>query len=753
MNVGLFTALAGTVIPAGIDLIRTSGFHTAGKGVAQYVRTTDTLASWGQGLWWQASSDGAKWKLAESVPTSDMFGTFGNADRAFGSDVLTGTDVTLLLNAFTWYLELFGFKRGILSNGNHRTSNTIHVGRGHANFASVLLDGETPLPASALGGFPAARVLTDRNDRPCFNVQGARGSGVTNIYAYGPMLKHVNDNRLGLCAGTGPAILDTSPSAWLPAGANHTQGRYNSGCGFAVDAYSGTRPTGSYPDAPYAAYESATTQWNKNFSSGISFAGSRAAGFSAGVICQPSDSDGNGDFIDLSDFEAQYCTWAISVGNSQCRGLNTSNFKWVFCHTVLTGVTHGRQIGYVSGNHSNWSGGHQIQLISYSTGFSGPLSIRDGYFEGGWRIGDILGNGPAFLLENCRFDFTAGEGAEILRGRPWNHIGLGNQNPNLALAPVRIRGGEMALRSLLIINSIDVETDCDILARDRDSQPTLPRYLAMAHNALSGGWAVPRFGGAANQTAKIGSRYNIFNVVTGSQFGRARNDGVTFTGSSRNFCSPAYTTQLLPSGYHKPITACTEITAIGDSSFTTKTLTGRVLKLVYPTVNPELRERLNLAPGDIAWHSASGVWGFISSFNDATDEIVIKIQNGFLENGATISWPHGTPTFTSGTFRFYSGRHYLPGNALTGNFTSGSAVINNVQDASGAVGNLATEVGVGDYFLIDRAGEGLFLSEASAITAVNAAAKTITVGVPAVKTGAGRRLIFRMGGIPNVANP
>ena len=88
MFVGLITSLASVSVPNGTNLIRSSGFNTAGRGEADYVRVASTVTA--DDLTVFADSNGNKFRLAETRRTPQMFGAVGDGT----------TDDTEALQAF-----------------------------------------------------------------------------------------------------------------------------------------------------------------------------------------------------------------------------------------------------------------------------------------------------------------------------------------------------------------------------------------------------------------------------------------------------------------------------------------------------------------------------------------------------------------------------------------------------------------------------------------------------------------------------
>lgn len=247
MAVGLFTNLAGLTIPAGTDVIQSSGFHTLGKGIARYSRWTGAaLPAAGQNIWWKVAANGSIWRIAETIPTSDQFGTFGDATRALGSQAVGGTDVTAIINELTYYAETEGVGEAILSRGGHRTSDTIHVGTGINGFCSVRLRGEVTRPwgtrHDSQTRFPSAEIKAEKNDRPAVNIASARSSGLFNVAVEGPLYAFITVNQLGRSDNAPTLINDVQRSAWLPATGAHSNGQFNPGVGVAVDAFAGEKP-------------------------------------------------------------------------------------------------------------------------------------------------------------------------------------------------------------------------------------------------------------------------------------------------------------------------------------------------------------------------------------------------------------------------------------------------------------------------------------------------------------------------------
>lgn len=749
-NINSFTSIAGTArVASTVNTIITTQFGTiAGKGGATYRRRGNSeaaLPAWGKGVFWDQMLDGSQWIIAENYPETDMFGTVGDANRNDPS-APTGTDVTVLLNKITRYAETYGVRRIKLSVGRHLISDTILVGRGET-YTSVTIYGD-PCPwAGPNGSLMASGIITTKNDRPAFAIQGGRGSGVNNIAIHGPLYYTISNGSLGRGTAPLPTIDDRLQSAWLPGTGPHTNGRYNPGCGIALDPYAGVRPATSYPDAPYnAAYGESTVQYDRFVSSDTHCQDNYIDGFSVGVAIQPSDIDSNGDFIDLQRCTIQYCINGISVGQDQMRGMNTSDLKYALLHTVMIGDLHGRQTANLGGTHNNWSGGHMICLVSYAAGYNQPLAI-DGYWEGAYRIANITGTGAGLHL-------TGGgsfSDEHAPRGRPLSHIGTSDTSS--ALSPVPITGRlSVNLPSLFIVLANSTDLQVQIVATERNGA-VLDPWLAMAHNALAGGIAIPLLGAATRQDTNLRVVFSYYTVEAGTLVGPVVFQSNCWEAPSRLIGTPVYAKAARPTSHHLPVPFQGQPGLLGGTTSSIAANTRRVT-LTYAGYGVH-RERLCMAPGDV-WYHSSGYWILVSSFVAGT--VIGRIENGFAVDGSgNVTWPRGAPDFTTGTFYTRSGRGYVPSWPLTGDFTAGNAVIANVgtQQGAGPATNLVADVAIGDLFTVDGDGKGQYAQWMSDIASLDATAKTITLttGNEAGKTGTAIRLLMRRAPMANVATP
>ena len=91
MSAGLFTALSGVSVPAGVSLIQTTGYARTGLGSARYAVSANAGAT----PWRVQTADGRWFELAEPAPDVAMFGAIGDG----------AADDTSALNANIAYLS------------------------------------------------------------------------------------------------------------------------------------------------------------------------------------------------------------------------------------------------------------------------------------------------------------------------------------------------------------------------------------------------------------------------------------------------------------------------------------------------------------------------------------------------------------------------------------------------------------------------------------------------------------------------
>lgn len=278
--------------------------------------------------------------------------------------------------------------------GRYRITDTLHCGYG-TSFTHCSLIGEMDQ------FYPG--IVPTFNDRPAIAIQGVRSVNIRGLSIIGvkvAWLQDYNNNirdRSDLASYRGPN---------LGAGA---LSRYAPYAGIAVDPYSGTRPGVSYPDVHYPAFLGAISQYGKNFSSRVVIENCRITGFAVGVVVQPSDADGNGDYVSISNCNLSLNIIGFALGNAQARVSNFVNNLCSACHTAIDSMSFGRQIGNAAGEICGNEFSLCYQLLNISMSFTHAMAMSNCYAESLHRIGKVGAvsaslNPLKFLA--CTFSFT-----------------------------------------------------------------------------------------------------------------------------------------------------------------------------------------------------------------------------------------------------------------------------------------------------------------------------------------------------------
>jgi hypothetical protein len=769
-SVGLFSGLPTKTIPAGTDTIQTSGRATLGKGAARYKRSSG-LPAWGQGKWWQADAQGNQWELAEAQPTSNMFGTVGDASVASPTSgaaitdpaalvaTVTGTDVTQNIQDLVDYCLFKKIKTATLSEGRHKTSGPIHLGYG-GSFSAVSLVGRGSYFGPWDSSFSGSAIIATHSNAPIISVQGARDIYIEGLTLYGLYANWVGTNKLASDTSTQSVTIDdTNIANWVSPALNANQdSRYTPFAGIAVDPYSGARPATSYPDVVYPSWTGISTQYGKLQSSKVTIRDVGIYGVIAGVAIQPSDNDANGDFVELHRVYVQFAKYMVSAGNAQGRNVGLRGCTFNQVHTLLEGRTHGKQSGRFQGVVSNISGSSIIQILNVSASLALPIDFHNCYFEGVWRIGNIVGSSALPLV------FTATEflfPMAVLnntRGQPANHLsGSTTRETGIAAcqAPVRFIGCEATVESVLVLIAQDVSFDGVIRPTERDTGTVSP-YQAYAHNGLAGGLVVYEFGDAPNYAVNISARYKQIDGATGVVGNDVSVAGGRFvsTAGARKYGSPVYARWLEPALQGTAVSVRPKAFQFAKSSFTGAAQTGRVVTLT--DTNPlNQSERTGRRPGDVWIDRQTATVFFVTSHDTATRVITLKQQNNFKGNVGAESNVQAL-ALGAGEFQCISTRRFTPDYPLFVNSTAGSPTLGSAATADGNTAPINGTAGpaVGDYFALNNYEDNMVSQDGTTITALTPAGPSITMSANALEAQTRKRLLaFRAAPPANVIAP
>lgn len=302
-----------------------------------------------------------------------------------------------------------------LGDGIFLLDDALHLGWG-VSLATISLIGAGPNYLDA--GLSGTLLKASFKDRPAIAIQGARFSAVRDLSIEGANYGTVV-GRLGPGPPkvTATALMD--PKTWVDqtflTGAPLADSQHAPYAGIAIDPYSGPKPSDAYPDVNYPYWvggREGIPQYGKDFSSGVQIENVEVFGFVVGIVIQPCDADGNGDFTRISRSVLEANKYGISIGNGQSRNVEIRNLMYEYQWTTFTNRVHGRQTGRFDGPIENISGGVSYQLADIALNASGALRFVNVYMETQLRMGRLGGN-AAFqspvIFDGCTLAPSTGE--------------------------------------------------------------------------------------------------------------------------------------------------------------------------------------------------------------------------------------------------------------------------------------------------------------------------------------------------------
>ena len=602
-------------------------------------------------------------------------------------------------------------------------ADTLHVGYGDT-FRSCDVRG-MGMKYRGAAPFAGTALFTTFSDRPAINVQGGRNNVIERLTLVGLNAAWVDANELGKYPDTGPGIDDTDPAMWVaPTLHPNADTRYAPYAGLAVDAYSGSRPSNSYPDVSYPAYAGSQDQYGKDISINISVRDVQVTGFVVGVVNQPGNKDQNADFTQLSNCQIEKCKYAVSVGNSQSRNFAVRDCEIYYVWCAFTNDTHGVKKGKFNGSMDNISLVHTINIFKITnTVYAGPLNVICMYAESTWRIGDIsmpASQEAGIVFQSCRFHLGL---QTDKRGHPATSLGTRGTRPG----PVVFRGCQFRTQRLIVINASNVRLEgCqnDPQAWSLATGP-IAVHERLGHNATAGGFV---FGARAiadyaDQAIQY-KPYDIDEGTTGGQVVVARG----FREGRRDVCIPIHAGTVRPLNANLMI-AVPELGGSFQKVALDVTIVGREARFTlnshsegeFTTRGPEV--------GDVVIDSHALTVYFVKSRDGLS--LVLEAQNNF-RNGELIE--RYEPTI--GFMTYLVSRIYTPREYTVADLTDGSPTYTDVGRPDGYAAVLTRDLAVGDYVLVDERVDQFSREKDTKIIALDEAAKTITVSEPAYRSEA-----------------
>jgi hypothetical protein len=337
--------------------------------------------------------------------------------RDFGAVGDGVTDDGPAIQAAIDYAIYTAHKRVVyLPSANYKTTGTLHLGYG-TSLTSVTLLGDGERYDHTQATQPGTAIICTATDRPVINIQGGlqtrvRGIKIVGAYSY------IADNNLGIAFDDDDWNESTWKDGGFPAASFLPKSVH---AGITIDAYAGAQPGTHYPDVVYPGFLGVVSQYNKTTSSDILLEDVNIANCVVAVAGHPCTSPGNGEFIRWRGGRATACLRGFAIGHSQSRLPAVENVDFGQCYIAIDNAFVGDQQGQMQGVFQGCHFGGCWQIINVTTGFSGSILLRDCYGERIGRLGDVAatGDGSAFILDGCNFDFR--ETVDEKYGVPQSH--------------------------------------------------------------------------------------------------------------------------------------------------------------------------------------------------------------------------------------------------------------------------------------------------------------------------------------------
>ncbi|MEM9060188.1 MAG: hypothetical protein AAGD13_06960 [Pseudomonadota bacterium] len=692
--------VAATSVDPGVTFIRTAGYNQRGDGgSALYVRV-DVEPTHGMKI---QSADGAHWEFVpeNGVVSEKQAGGVGDGVADDTQAIQMAIDFAIYENPPTNSAQPVEV---LILGPRCLITDTIHLGYGEAiHGVNVRGIGRKRRGESVYVGTALIATFTDR---PIVNFQGIRGGLLRDIWIEGAL------DFSGIDFKDYSITLETT---WDALGGN---GRYNPYAGISVDAFSGPRPVGSYPDANYPDFLGVQPQYDKVFSSDIRIENIGVRRVNTALVLQPGDHDANGDFLKVVNCNFEDCKYGISIGNGQSRNVEIRNLLGAGMFVTFANDVHGRRSGRFGGPIENVSLGRFIGRVFEfgSTTELGTTLFTTLYVESMDRIGDLVGDTSsegALTFDSCLFSFRHNDD----RGHPANIIGNTNSS-------------DIVFRGCRFVNAPSVYSfklprvtmiQCSASPSDRDNG-TVPLFEAFAHNATSGGVVLDPLNLRPQQI-----RFSLVDLETGVIGDDIGTEEGFYQTTGRDRCIPLAIWEFArQSERYSPPTRkrFNYYERTRGVHFSSVDLTGRTLTLEFVSLSDHEAMRFGVLPGDIIRDRNTGMIFFIRSRVGTT--VIAEAQNNYRDTGGGTFVTLEPFETESGGLQFINARLYTPSYLTLGDFAAGSNVATAVARSDGFSTYLNTDVAVGDYLFIDQDADRVLVNGESEVVSIDTAGDTMT---------------------------
>ncbi len=716
----LASEIAGIWFDNEIRLLRTSGFATPGKGVADYVRLSGAPSAIeqqaGLGRWlFRSNANTVWWRLAEPEPTDLMFGVLAEAvvTASGGTMTVTGPDDTAALQAAIDYVLYFGSAGGAgrrlrLPAGMRRITRTIQIGYG-TTYLDWQIDGDFFRGFDDNAGYHAG-IYAAFNDRPAFNIQGARSARLSGIAIYGLNHAWLDTNEDQITDRS--ALANWRGGQLQPATVNTRHAPY---AGIAVDGYSGSRqPASSYPDIAYPAWLGAMAQYDKGFSSYVEFNQITCAGFEVGIAVQPNlmPSASNGDFLHFLTCDLGGNLVGTSISHADARTLCFERSRFHGCHTAIDSVTYGAGAGNLAASLANCSFDRVYRVLNVDLGitlqpFAPTMVFTNAYGEAMYTLGTVRQAGASGRPGAVRF--IGGELGFFLRS--------GEHSPASYLdgrGEVLARFEDVSITGTFGLFGVNCDVEHFSGALPAVAYHAFDQTTKAGRRAASAlcGIDAPRLGEASVRP------FTVYGVDNSAQFGlRCRSHGFDHTGGglASGLYLPLMVRSVDHGGCHIPIAhAPAEVLDRAVHPLGSLVRTG--IEWTFTASGDFLSDPDNpgycLGQGDIVQDEATGHVFYVKTvaFNGTGAGLVVSFtlrQVTGVRSSDGVTWSSGvTLAAIQGRLRFRCARRLLAGakrrlgiTTSAGSGVAAFAAIGPEIFAPDDLGGLTRTIAVGDYVL------------------------------------------------------
>ena len=581
----------------------------------------------------------------------------------------------------------------------------------------------------------AGTALVFSNDGIGISMQGGRTSGISGMWVEGLANDALNaiDDDVDFNLSDPDAYWDNAlTSAGVTLGT-----QYRVQAGLVVDPRSGPEPAVPFDDLTFLYDQAGAAQYDKALSSKWTLDNVSFSGFEVGAGIQICDADGNGDWPSTDgSIEFDKCKFALSIGNSQMRGLSAFDMKCRTVHTCVTTNKHGRQVGRLPGILNIGCAEFVYQLFDIND----PANLTHDFHieaEALTRLGNISGGvktSPGRIKLN---------GTMNLRG-----------NATRGVPTVMLEGS--AARSFVFIDGL-LDAYGASFFEPRNTQwngGTLKQredqdfaYMRHAYNATAGGIVL-------NPTIDTLPQKVVYSpqaVADGATQEPALTD-VNYPYVTRDFGIPIWMEEIrhpVCGSTSRIVNTDTDLrysTMNGATKLSGVTRSGTRFSFTNSDINGlDISQNRNVVNGSI-WVHEDGIVAVVASTDLVTKAQSIELLNGY--QGADLEDATFSPD--SGTWYRYAGNLFAAPRLLRGDFTANSEIVTNVE--SWGVGGWGTDhetdygLTAGDRLAHEYSSTPDMLKTSSTkdadLLSFDTGANTITMGEQANVSGTGVLMPF-----------